>query len=125
MNAMITRRAFTKTLGGAAALATFCPVLGWALDEPKVSADAAKLYHDSFILDGNALAWIGSLLGRSNQDDITKVIRESGVTALKSTLGGAVGDFAAAVTDIAAAEQLMEKRADLFLKVRTPGSTIT
>lgn len=118
---MITRRAFTKTLGGAAALATFSPVLGWALDEPKVSADAAKLYRDSFILDGNALAWIGSLLGRSNQDDITKVIRESGVTALKSTLGGATGDFAMAVADIAAAEQLMEKRADLFLKVRTPG----
>ena len=118
---MITRRAFTKTLGGAAALATFSPVLGWALDEPKVSADAAKLYRDSFILDGNALAWIGSLLGRSNQDDITKVIRESGVTALKSTLGGAAGDFATAVADIAAAEQLMEKRADLFLKVRTPG----
>ena len=118
---MITRRAFTKTLGGAAALATFSPVLGWALDEPKVSADAAKLYRDSFILDGNALAWIGSLLGRSNQDDITKVIRESGVTALKSALGGATGDFAMAVADIAAAEQLMEKRADLFLKVRTPG----
>jgi membrane dipeptidase len=118
---MITRRAFTKTLGGAAALATFSPVLGWALDEPKVSADAAKLYRDSFILDGNAMAWIGSLLGRSNQDDITKVIRESGVTALKSTLGGAAGDFATAVADIAAAEQLMEKRADLFLKVRTPG----
>ena len=121
MNAMITRRAFTKTIGGAAALATFSPVLGWALEEPKVSADAAKLYRDSFILDGNALAWIGSLLGKSNQDDITKVIRESGVTALKSTLGGAAGDFAAAVGDIAAAEQLMEKRADLFLNVRTPG----
>jgi membrane dipeptidase len=118
---MITRRAFTKTLGGAAALATFSPILGWALDEPKVSADAAKLYRDSFILDGNALAWIGSLLGRSNQDDITKVIRESGVTALKSTLGGATGDFAMAVADIAAAEHLMEKRTDLFLKVRTPG----
>jgi membrane dipeptidase len=86
-----------------------------------VSADAAKIYRDSFILDGNALAWIGSLLGKSNQDDITKVIRESGVTALKSTLGGAAGDFATAVADIAAAEQLMEKRADLFLKVRTPG----
>jgi membrane dipeptidase len=116
---MITRRAFTKTLGGAAALATFSPVLGWALDEPRASADAVKLYRDSFILDGNALAWIGGLLGRPNQDEVTKVIRESGVTALKSTLGGAAGDFAMAVADIAAAEQLMEKRADLFLKVRT------
>jgi membrane dipeptidase len=118
---MITRREFTKTLGGAAALVTLSPGLGWAIEAPKVSADAAKIYRDSFILDGNALAWIGSLLAKSNQDDITKVIRESGVTALKSTLGGAAGDFATAVADIAAAEQLMEKRADLFLKVRTPG----
>ncbi len=106
-------------LSGAAALVALSPVLGWAADEPKVSADAAKLYRDSFILDANALASIGGLLGRSNQDDITKVIRESGVTVLKSTLAGATGDFETAVADIAAAEQLMEKRADLFLKVRT------
>lgn len=115
---MITRREFTKTLGGVAALATFSPVFGWALDEPKVSADATKIYRDCFVLDGNALASIGGVL-RANQDDVTNVVRESGVTALKSTLGGAAGDFAAAVADIAAAEQLMEKRSDLFLKVRT------
>jgi membrane dipeptidase len=118
MNTMITRREFTKTLGSVAALATFSPVLGWSLDEPKVSADAAKIYRDCFVLDGNALASIGGVL-RANQADVTNVVRESGVTALKSTLGGAAGDFAAAVADIAAAEQLMEKRSDLFLKVRT------
>lgn len=118
---MITRREFTKSLGGAAALVTLNSIIGWAADQVKVSAEAAKVYRDSFILDGNALAWIGSLLGRSNQDELTKVIRESGVIAVKSTLGGAIGDFAAAVADIAAAEQLMEKRADLFLNVRTHG----
>ncbi|HEV2840924.1 MAG TPA: membrane dipeptidase [Chthoniobacterales bacterium] len=116
---MITRREFTRSLGGAAALVSLSPVLGWAINEPKLSADAAKIYRDSFILDGNALASIGGLLGRSNQDDITRLIRESGVTAVKSTLAGATGDFETAVTDIAAAEQLMEKRADLFIKVRT------
>jgi membrane dipeptidase len=118
MNTMITRREFTKTLGSVAALATFSPVLGWALDESKVSADATKIYRDCFVLDGNALASIGGVL-RADQADVTNVVRESGVTALKSTLGGAAGDFAAAVADIAAAEQLMEKRSDLFLKVRT------
>jgi membrane dipeptidase len=118
---MITRREFTKSLSGAAAMLTLNPVLAWAADEPKVSADAAKIYRDSFVLDANALAWIGGLLGRLNQGDVTKVIRESGVTALKSTLGGAIGDFATAVADIAAAQQLMEKRADLFLNVRTHG----
>jgi membrane dipeptidase len=106
-------------LGSVAAFATFSPVLGWAVDEAKVSADAAKLYRDSFILDGNALASIGYLLGRPNQDEITKLIRESGVTAVKATLGGATGNFEMAVEDIASAAQLLEKRADLFLQVRT------
>jgi membrane dipeptidase len=116
---MITRREFTKTLGSAAALAAFSPVLSWAVDETRVSADAAKLYRDSFIFDGNALAGIGGLLRQSNQDEITKLIRESGVTAIKATLGGATGNFEMAVEDIASAAQLMEKRSDLFLQVRT------
>jgi membrane dipeptidase len=119
MTAMITRRKFTKTLGGAVAVATLSPVYTWAADESKLSPDAAKLYRDSFILDCNALASIGSMHRRSNQDVITRVIRESGVTALKATLAGATGGFEEAVADIAAAEQLMEKRGDLFLKVRT------
>jgi membrane dipeptidase len=119
MTAMITRREFTRSLGGAVAVATLSPVLAWTADESKLSPDAAKLYRDSFILDCNALASIGNMHRRTNQEDITRVIRESGVTALKATLAGATGGFGEAVADIAAAEQLMEKRADLFLKIRT------
>lgn len=118
---MITRREFTKSLSSAAALVALSPALAWAADEPKVSADAAKIYRDSFIFDGNALAGIGGLLGRTNQDEITRLIRESGVTALKATLGGAMGNFEMAVADIALAQQLMEKRPDLFLHVRAHG----
>src|SRR5262245_8983136 len=116
---MMTRREFTRSLTGAAALITLTRGLAWAGEEAKVSAAAAKLYRDSFVLDGNALAWIGSLLDKSDQEDVTKVVRESGITALKSTLGGAIGNFEDAINDIAAANQLMEKRADLFLQVRT------
>jgi membrane dipeptidase len=118
---MITRREFTKSLSAAAVLATLNPVLGWASEEVKVSAAAVKIYSECLVLDGNALAWIGSLLGRPNQEEVTKVMRESGVTAVKSTLGGPAGNFEDAVNDIAAAEQLIEKRADLFLHVRTHG----
>jgi membrane dipeptidase len=46
-------------------------------------------------------------------------VRDSGVTAVKSTLGGATGTFEEAVADIAAADQLIEDRPDVFLKVRT------
>jgi membrane dipeptidase len=56
---------------------------------------------------------------RDNQNEVTTAIRESGVTAVKATLGGAVGDFAEAVRDIASANLLIEKRADLFLQIRT------
>lgn len=118
---MITRRQFTKSLGGTATLVALRPVLGWAADQPEVSAAAAKLYRDSFVFDCNALASIGDLLGDSDQGYVTKVVRDSGVTALKSGLGGPTGNFEEAVTDIAAADQLMEKRADLFLNIRTYG----
>lgn len=118
---MITRREFAKSLGGAAALATLSPVLGWARDEPTVSAAAAKLYRNAFVLDCNALPGIGSLLGEFDQEEMFKVLRECGVTAVKSGLGGPSGNFEEAVADIAAADQLMEKRADLFVNIRTHG----
>jgi membrane dipeptidase len=121
MTAMITRREFAKSLGGAAALVTLSPVFSWASGEAKVSVAAAKLYRDSFVFDSNALAWIGSLLIKPNQEDVTKVVGDSGITAVKSTLGGATGNFEDAVNDIAAADQLMEKRPDVFLQVRTHG----
>jgi membrane dipeptidase len=118
MNIMVTRREFTRSLGGVVAVAALTPVLGWGADAPKVSVEAAKLYRDSFILDGNALASIGFLRSRENQDEVTKGIRESGVTAVKATLGGANGDFAETVMDIAMTDLLIEKRSDLFLQIR-------
>jgi membrane dipeptidase len=115
----MSRRQFTKSLGGAVAVAALAPILSWAADEQKVAEEAAKTYRESFILDGNALASIGWLLARPNQDEIMKMIRDSGVTAVKATLGGAMGNFADTVTDIARADQLIEKRPEFFLKVRT------
>ena len=116
---MITRREFTKSLGGAVAIAALNPIFSWAVDEPQVSAEAAKLYRESFILDCNALASIGRLRSQNQQSEIAAGIRESGLIAVKATLGGATGDFAMAVADIASADQLIEKKPDLFLNVRT------
>jgi membrane dipeptidase len=116
---MITRREFAKSAGGTAAFVMLKPVLGWASDKPKVSDAAAKLYRNAFVLDCNALSVIGSLLRESNQEEMFRVIRESGVTVVKSGLGSLSGNFETAVAEIAEAEQLMEKKADLFLNVRT------
>jgi membrane dipeptidase len=116
---MVTRRDFTKSLGGVVAIAALNPIFAWAADEPKVSTEAAKLYRESFILDGNALASIGQYPWQTQQNELAAGIRESGVLAVKATLGGATGDFAMTVADIASADQLIEKKPDLFLQVRT------
>jgi membrane dipeptidase len=118
---MITRREFGKTLGGAVALAAIQPVLSWASDQPDVSVEAADLYRRAFVLDGNALAGLRFPLSTSNAEELSRMIRESGVTAVKSTLGGASGNFEETLDSIASTEELMEKNADLFLKVRVPG----
>jgi len=118
---MITRREFTKSLAGAVALSTLKTELVWPLDLPEVSARAADLYRSSFVLDCNAIASIGYQLAGSQQEQLLKAVRESGVTVLKSTLGGATGTFDETMDDIAAADELMKKRSEVFLNVRTPG----
>jgi membrane dipeptidase len=115
---MITRRDFTKSLAGAVMLSAVKPDLVWPFDVQKVSAKAAELYRSSFVLDCNALASIGYQLS-SPESVRLKDLRESGLTVLKSTLGGATGPFDEASDDIAAADKLIEKRPDLFLKVTT------
>lgn len=118
---MITRREFSKTLGATAALATLKPVFSWASEGPEVPAAAADLYSKAFVLDGNALAGIRHPLSRSDPEGIAMMIRESGVTVVKSTLGGASGNFEETLASIAGTEELIEKNPDLFLKVRVAG----
>ena len=114
---MITRRDFTKSLAGAVVLSALKTELVWPLDVQKVSARAAELYRSSFVLDCNALASIGYQL--NGNEGRLKDVRESGLTVLKSTLGGATGTFDETIDDIAAADQLMEKKPALFLKINT------
>ncbi len=115
---MITRRDFTKSLAGAVVVSALKTESVWPLDVQKVSARAAELYRGSFVLDCNALASIGYQLNGPNQERL-KDVRESGITVLKSTLGGATGTFDETMDDIAVADQLVEKKPDLFLKVST------
>lgn len=77
--------------------------------------DSADLYRNAFVLDCNALESIGTQFGAAERFD---ALAESGVTALKTTLGGANGTFEEAVADIAAAQALVERYPDRFIKVR-------
>jgi membrane dipeptidase len=115
---VISRREFTQSLGGAVALAVLRPRLLWAADPARVSATAGAVYRSAYVLDCNTLSSIGQVFSGDGLEQMVKALRESGVSAVKSTLGGANGSFEQTLTDIAAAERLLESRPDLFLKVR-------
>jgi membrane dipeptidase len=114
---VLTRREFNTLAGSLAAGLVLKPAGAWA-EEQEASAEALKLYQASFVLDCNTLASIGAVPA-NEREELVKAVRESGVTAVKSTLGGATGTFEDAVADIAAADQLIEDRPEVLLKVRT------
>lgn len=89
--------------------------------ESSVSSRASRLYNAAFVLDANALASIGYVQFEQDAAAELKAIRGSGLTALKSTLGGDHGSFEQTVQDIAATQTLIEKYPDLFMKVTGSG----
>lgn len=80
----------------------------------KLGTHADDLYRSAFVLDCNTLASIGYAFTDAAQFE---ALRNSGLTALKTTLGGDRGTFESTVDDIAAAQALIEKHPDLFIKV--------
>jgi membrane dipeptidase len=121
---MISRRQFTKTLGGAVTFAAIKPNALWsgaptATATPTlVSPAAAELYRDAFVLDGNVLGAIRFPISDHDPAGETKLILGSGVNVVKSTLGGPVGNFEEARDAIAKADLLMEKQPEAFFKVQ-------
>ena len=92
------------------------PKAGPAAPFPKaLDPAAASLYRNAFVLDCNTLASIGLQFADAPS---FQALRDSGVGALKSTLGGANGTFEETVADIAAAQKLIEQHPDLFIKVK-------
>jgi hypothetical protein len=107
---MISRRQFTKTLGGAVTLTAIKPDALWS-GEPTASATpasvspvAAELYRKVLVLDGDVLAEIGFPISNDDPVGVTKLIVGSGVNVVKATLGGAQGNFEETVAAIAKAE---------------------
>jgi len=76
--------------------------------------NSTGIYRNAFVLDCNTLASIGNEFGDAAS---VQALRDSGINALKSTLGGASGTFEETVADIAGAQKLIERRPDLFIKV--------
>jgi len=130
MSELWTRRQ-VLALSGSALLAAVLPPLSAkpqpaASGKTKASAnhllaaadtDGAALYRQAFVLDCNTLASIGGLLYEKDLAKLLGQIQDSGISALKSTLGGDRGTFEYTVTDIAAAQALIEQHPEVFIKV--------
>ena len=114
------RREFLRTSGGALLAAVLPSAIARVSPIPQgdTTVNAADLYRNAFVLDCNTLASIGSLAKDSDFRDELDAIRESGIDAVKSTLGGANGSFEETVADIAAAQAMIEAHPDFFLKVK-------
>lgn len=109
----MTRRDFIVRSGAAAAFA----VCASAVSEAG-GASAEALYRGAFVLDCNTLASIGlQFADDAAADADLKTLHDAGVSAIKCTLGGYGADFEKTVNDIAAAQSLIERRPDIFIKV--------
>lgn len=118
-----SRRRFLEITGAALAAAALPLVVG-ASKAPvsvatgsrseSITPKAAALYRNAFVLDANTLASFGVEF-----DDPAhfQAVRDSGLSALKTTLGGANGTFEETVADIAAAQALIERHPERFIKV--------
>lgn len=114
MSDIWTRRAFLGVSGGALFAAALPRAISKTIGDSNAMT-AADLYQKAFVLDCNTLA----SLGVEFQDAASfQALRDSGLTALKTTLGGANGSFEETVADVAAAQRLIEQRPELFIKVQ-------
>jgi membrane dipeptidase len=119
-----TRRDFLFLSGGVALAAALplraATVPAGAAAKVEAASAAARLYDAAFVFDANTLASIGMLQSGPDAANDLRAIRDSGLTALKSTMGGHAGTFEETVADIAAAQSLVERHPELFLKVARP-----
>ena len=117
MSAVHTRRDFILLSGAAALAAALDPKVRAASNQAGGRA-AEALYRQALILDCNTLASIGQDIGDNEEGNVDlKTLHDSGISAIKCTLGGYNADFEHTVADIAAAQALIERRPDILIKV--------
>lgn len=119
MSALWTRRQVLKLSGASLAAALLPDLATKAFAQPATAqAGAAPLYDKAFILDGNTLASFGYQMAGADSAAHFQALRDSGLTALKTTLGQGDGTFESTVDDIAVTQALIERHPELLIKVR-------
>ena len=109
---VISRRRLILAAGAAAAV----PGVSWAR-AAESGGPAAALYRRAFVLDCNALASVGGMFDGDKAAGDLQALHGAGISAVKCTLGGFNGNFEETVADIAAAEALVERHPDIFIKL--------
>ena len=110
MDSAWTRRDFLRLSAGA----LLAPALPAAAAPAANGADA--LYRKALVFDCNTLASIGGFTEK-DMPELGQILRQSGVSVVKSTLGATNADFEATMADVAAAQELMDGHPELFFKV--------
>jgi membrane dipeptidase len=88
-------------------------------DVAGISAAAAELYRRALVLDGNSgPPYEGGRLPLPQAD--LEMVRDSGVSVVKWSLGGINADFAQTVKEIAYVQKMIEVHPAYFLQVRVP-----
>src|ERR1700722_18463466 len=87
-----------------------------------VSPEAARLYANAIVFDANLSPPVQDKfpLPKSMLD----MARQSGVTAMKTTLGGIDGTFQEAVEEISFMQRMIEQYPDVYLQVRRHGDFV-
>ncbi len=116
MASLLTRRDFIALSSSAVSSAMLAPSSGKAAPSSK-DADAASVYRKSLVLDCNSIASIGQLCCDKDTDSELALMHSSGISVVKSTLGGSHPVFEDTLSDIAAAQDLIERYPNIFIKV--------
>ena len=109
---MMSRREVLYS-ASAGALAATMPV---QLRAEEVSPEAAELYRRSLVFDANLVPPVQDKFPFPKK--LLEMMRSSGITAMKSTLGGIDGTFEATTEDIAFMQSLVDAYPDLYFQVR-------
>lgn len=123
MKKTLTRRSFLGLTCGI----TLAPLVpAWALSSERnaivmPSGSKKSLYDGAFVLDANSLGSFGDPENYApDAEKSFRLIRESGVSVVKSSLGYDSYGFEATVKEIADAQALIEKHPETFLQVKRP-----
>ena len=115
VNLLSTRRDFLRlssALSFAAAITPVAPVFAQSTRD----SGAEALYRKAFVLDCNTLANIGTGIGDGDVAQL-RLLRESGVTAVKASITAPGVKFEETVAEIAAAQSLIERHPETFIKL--------